>query len=157
MKGIIVFAALLCFSCAAHPCDTQEPESSVDDIVFNNVTSDSLPLDQQLMALYECRHVFAMIIDSSDWTPMHLVSGRQPSPPVDHAGKPVSGTVLIGFILDKKGVPSDPVVLKSDDKRLDEIALHHVTTLRFEPAKFKGKVVNSLGVQVYQFKAELSH
>ena len=104
------------------------------------------------MALYECKYAFAMLLAPNGYESMHLISGGMPKTPVGVDGKSVTGIVLVGFILEANGSPSDPVILRSADDRLAKIALDDVITLKFRPSRFNGKVVRALGVQVYEFK-----
>jgi hypothetical protein len=150
MHRLFALFLVVALSSEVLACETT-PARSVEDVVFNRVTPETAELDQRLQAMYGCKYVFAMLLDSKGYEPMRLTSGAMPETPTDAGGNAVTGIVLIGFILDTTGFPSDPVVLKSADERLSEIALSHVVRLRFQPSKLNGKVVRSLGVQVYDF------
>jgi hypothetical protein len=150
MLRLFLFLAVA-FSSEVLACESR-PASAVEDVVFNRVVAETAELDQELQTMYGCKYVFAMLLDSSGYEPMRLTSGAMPETPTDAEGHPVAGVVLIGFILETTGIPSDPVVLKSGDERLARIALGHVVKLRFQPSKLNGKAIRSLGVQVYGFK-----
>jgi hypothetical protein len=134
------------------PACENKQKHSVEDVVFNHVTPETIEIDRQLQASYECKYVFAMLLDSTGYEPMHLLSGTMPDTPTDAQGNRIAGVVLIGFVLQTIGTPSDPVVLKSDDERLAKIALEHVVGLKFRAARFKGRAVRALGLQVYGFE-----
>ncbi len=148
-----VFAALLAAQLApASACENTPPEQSVEDVVFNHITSQTAAMDEKLQGLYGCKYAFAMVFDSTAYESMRLISGKQPPTPTDGGGKPIMGVVLIGFVLNVDGTPSDPVVVQSENDALSKVALEHVLGLRFQPAKYKSRVVRSLGVQAYIFK-----
>jgi hypothetical protein len=151
MRCVWVLALLLA-SGGAFACGKPTKEPSVEDVVFNNITPQTMQLDQELQGKYGCKYAFAMLFSSEGYTPMRLVSGSQPPTPTDAAGAPITGTVLVGFVLNTDGVPVDPVLLKSEDERLAKVALEHVAGLRYSPSQFKARPVRSLGIQVYQFK-----
>jgi hypothetical protein len=130
----------------------KETKPPVNDVVFDLIEPESAELDNQLRAMYECKYAFAMLLSPKGYERMHRISGAMPETPAGADGKPIAGIVLVGFILEADGTPSDPVILKSADERLSKIALGHVTTLKYQPSKFNGKVVRALGVQVYEFK-----
>ena len=133
-------------------CESTPPNQSVDDVVFNHITAQTAAMDEKLQSLYDCKYVFAMVFESSDYESMRLISGKMPLTPTNDEGKPLTGMVLIGFVLNTDGVPSDPVVVQSESDELSKIALEHVLGIRFQPAKYKSRVVRSLGVQAYIFK-----
>ncbi|WP_342315547.1 energy transducer TonB [Lysobacter sp. FW306-1B-D06B] len=145
------FCMLLAWPGCVLACEKQS-QPSVDDVVFNRVTPETSRLDMELQERYGCKYPFAMIFSSAGYQPMSLLAGAQPATPNDESGSPVTGTVLIGFVLNADGTPIDPLVLKSDDDRLSKLAMDHVTTLRYRPAQFNSRTVRSLGIQVYQFK-----
>ena len=152
MARLLVLLSLLFASGVTLACDKPAKEPSVDDVVFNNISPQTMELDQEVQSRYGCKYPFAMLFSSDGYTPMKLVSGSQPATPTDATGAPITGTVLVGFVLNMDGVPVDPVVLKSQDDRLATIAMDHVVRLRYTPSQFNGRTVRSLGVQVYQFK-----
>ena len=151
MKRLWVLILVLA-SGAAFACDKSAKEPSVEDVVFNNISPQTMELDQELQSKYGCKYPFAIIFSSEGYEPMSLVGGSQPPTPTDDAGAPITGEVLIGFVLNTDGTPVDPVVLRSQDERLAKIAAEHVTGLRYKPSQFKSRPVRSLGIQVYQFK-----
>jgi hypothetical protein len=121
-------------------------------VVFNNISPQTMELDQELQGKYGCKYAFAMLFGSEGYTPMKLVSGSQPPTPADADGAPITGTVMVGFVLNTDGAPVDPVVLKSAHDRLAKIAVVHVLSLRYSPSQFNARPVRSLGIQVYQFE-----
>jgi Gram-negative bacterial TonB protein C-terminal len=151
MKRLWILVLILA-SGSALACAKPAKDSAAEDVVFNNISPQTMELDQELQGKYGCKYAFAMLFSSEGYTPMKLVSGSQPPTPADAAGEPITGAVLVGFVLNTDGVPVDPVVLKSTDDRLAKIALEHVGGLRYSPSQFKARPVRSLGIQVYQFK-----
>ena len=66
---------------------------------------------------------------------------RQVEPDHPKQGFRVTGTVLIGLIVNSKGEPDDIKVLKSLDKEIDQSAVDAVKQWRFSPAMKDGKAV----------------
>jgi hypothetical protein len=132
--------------------DSPKAQPSVGDVVFNRISPESVALDRKLQEMYGCKYPFAMIFSSAGYDPMRLLSGSQPATPKDESGVPITGRVLVGFVLNTDGSPVDPVVLESGDERLSKLALEHVVGLKYQSARFKSRPVRALGVQVYQFK-----
>src|SRR5882757_8744223 len=126
-------------------------KTSIDDVVFDLIDSNTADLDNQLRTMYDCKYAFEMLLGSKGYERMHLISGAMPATPVGTDGKSIAGIVLVGFILEADGSPSDPVILRTVDERLSKIALGSVMTLKYQPWRFNGKVVRALGVQVYEF------
>ena len=143
---------LLGWSGLSVACDKPAAQASVGDVVFNHISPESAPLDHKLQEIYGCKYAFAMIFSSAGYEPGQLLAGSQPVTPTDETGTPITGAVLVGFVLDTDGSPVDPVVLESGDSRLSQLALAHVVGLKFKPAHFNSRLVRSLAVQVYQFE-----
>ena len=148
----LLFLTLLLAPNLAFSCEQPVAEPGVEDVVFNNISPQTMELDQELQERYGCKYPFAMLFSSEGFVPMRLLSGTQPATPTDESGAPITGMVLIGFVLNTDGVPVDPVVLRRPDDRLAKIAVEHVNGLRFSPSQFKTRPVRSLGIQVYEFK-----
>lgn len=53
----------------------------------------------------------------------------------------IEGAVLIKFVVDENGVPTEPKVVRSLDKGLDENAIEALKQWRFKPALKGGKPV----------------
>ena len=51
----------------------------------------------------------------------------------------IEGAVLIQMVIDENGVPTEPKVVRSLDKGLDEKALEAVKQWRFKPGLREGK------------------
>ena len=56
-------------------------------------------------------------------------------------GVRIVGSVLIGLVVDSKGLPQDPRVIKSLEKDVDLSAVEAVKQWRFAPARKDGKAV----------------
>lgn len=133
-------------------CDKSTAQASVEDVVFNHISPESAPLDHKLQEMYGCKYAFAMMFTSAGYEPGRLLAGSQPATPTDATGTPITGVVLVGFVLNTDGSPIDPVLLESGDARLSKLALENVVSLKYQPAHFNSRLVRSLAVQVYQFK-----
>ena len=74
-------------------------------------------------------------------TPPKVV--HQVNPKADSGGKGfrISGTVLIGLIVNSRGIPVNVHVVKSIDKEIDQTAVEAVQEWRFDPARRDGKPV----------------
>ena len=117
----LVAAVLIGFSVPAVALDVP----SAEDAVYINVTPETMP--------------------------MKLIAGEMPPTPADADGKPITGRVLVGFVLNVDGTLQAPVVLQSADERLSEVAKAHVLELSFLPAKFDSRVVRAIGAHAYDF------
>jgi TonB family protein len=67
---------------------------------------------------------------------------KQDQPVVPGNVKGISGKVFVGFIVDARGRVIAPRVIKSDNERLDEIALDCVFGWEFKPAQKEGTNVS---------------
>jgi periplasmic protein TonB len=54
----------------------------------------------------------------------------------------IEGAVLIQLVIDENGIPTEPKVVRSLDKGLDEKAIEAVKKWRFKPALKDGKPVS---------------
>ena len=143
----LVAAFLIGFSVPAVALDVQ----SAEDAVYINVTPETMELDEALQAAYRGRYDLEVVSESPAYEPMKLIAGEMPPTPADADGKPITGRVLVGFVLNVDGTLQDPVVLQSADERLSEVAKAHVLELSFLPAKFDSKVVRAIGAHAYDF------
>jgi TonB family protein len=73
-------------------------------------------------------------------TPPRVVKQVNPRYSTDHGVRAV-GSVIIALVVNSKGLPQDPHVVKGIDKDLDESAVEAVKEWRFAPAQKNGKAV----------------
>lgn len=66
---------------------------------------------------------------------------RQVEPEYPKQGFRITGTVLIGLIVNAKGEPENVHVARTLDKDVDQAAIEAVRQWRFEPATKEGKAV----------------
>ena len=66
----------------------------------------------------------------------------QPEYTDDARNSKIEGAVLIKFVVDENGVPTEPKVVRSLDKGLDEKAIEALMQWRFKPAIKDGKPVS---------------
>jgi TonB family protein len=66
---------------------------------------------------------------------------KQTTPETPHKGFRISGAVLISLIVNSKGEPKEPRVVKSLEKDVDQSAMNAVLQWQFAPAMQDGKPV----------------
>ncbi|HEV7609162.1 MAG TPA: hypothetical protein VGO61_17600 [Steroidobacteraceae bacterium] len=80
-----------------------------------------------------------------------LLAGRAPEAPVDEAGKPVHGYVLVAHVIDAAGVVAENRPMLYTDERLLAAVLAATKTWRLEPAKLDGAPVAEVAWQQFDF------
>jgi TonB family protein len=73
--------------------------------------------------------------------PPHIVSKKEPKYDGESRKERVQGTVLIWVIIDTRGMPSEVLVARSLNRKLDEAAIKAVRQWRFAPGTLNGKPV----------------
>lgn len=86
----LAFLLLIALSSEVLACENKL-RPSIDDVVFDLVDPDTVELDNQLRAKYQCKYAFAMLLASNGYERMHLISRSPPGTTVDAANQPVYG------------------------------------------------------------------
>jgi len=73
-------------------------------------------------------------------TPPRIIKQVNPQYP-NNRGVRAEGSVIIALVVNSKGLPQAPHILRSLDKDLDQSALDAVQQWRFAPAQKDGKAV----------------
>jgi TonB family protein len=63
--------------------------------------------------------------------------------PADLIGRGIAGEVLVGFVVDTRGVPLDPFIFRSTRREFEAPAIAAVQEWRFKPGTLDGKPVNT--------------
>ena len=158
---VLVSALLLLFAAISpsFACDRTSGTNSGDETteamlartVFNRITPESMEIDAAAKKAYGCRYIFADVFGGLERA--EPTSGRLPEPPIDSDGKPITGRVLVAYIITVDGLAKDPVVIESTDPRLTSVALAAMQGWRFKPANFNGRPVATLAAQEFQLTA----
>ena len=75
--------------------------------------------------------------------PPQVIHQIQPIYPADLVGRGITGEVLVGFVVDTRGVPVDAFILRSTRREFDAPAIAAVQEWRFKPATVDGRPVNT--------------
>ena len=76
-----------------------------------------------------------------DVLPPVLLKSVEPKYPRNQFGKAESGKVIVKIIVDRKGRPREPLIVRSGGDDLDKSAVEAVRHYRFKPATDKGQPV----------------
>lgn len=144
----LLFSALGVVSAVAQQPSTPASKPTI----YNHVTKEGGPHDQAVKDAYAPKFTIVDIADSSAYTRPKPTAGSLPKEARDEAGSSVSGYVLIAYIVTIDGRATEPVVLKSTDKRLDSTALKAMEAWRFQPARLNGKPISTTAAQEFHFK-----
>lgn len=122
-------------------------------LVYNRTSKETEQIDRQVdLALAAKYHVIDLPEDS-DYTPPRIVTGSLPTEALTKDGQSLDGYVLVAYIITADGHTSSPMVLKSTNEQINEIALNAVNGWSFTPAKYKGQLVSTTAAQEFTFKA----
>jgi TonB family protein len=124
-------------------------------VVYNHIAGAATDMDRLAHQTYETD--FKVVdIRSQDgaYSPPTLKMAPQPKAPGDISGKPITGTVVVFFIVTAEGKVAKPVIINSTDRRLNLRVLETLAQWTFEPAQLNGKSVASIGGQEFKIGAE---
>jgi hypothetical protein len=117
--------------------------------VFNRISPESLEIDAAAKKAYDCRYIFADVFGGLESA--KPTAGGLPKAPIGSDGQPMTGKVVIAYIISVDGLAKDPVVIESTDPQLATVALAAMQGWRFQPASFNGRSVASLAAQEFPF------
>ena len=143
MKAHCVFLVLIASTLWAHAEDKP--------VAYDHITKDGAAIDQQVFAALARNYNIKPIEDSPAYIPSKAISGTLPSSAKSASGEPMTGYVLVAFVVSARGHAVDPVVLKTTDPRLNSIALKSMADWKFNPAQLNGVPIATTAAQEFNF------
>jgi Gram-negative bacterial TonB protein C-terminal len=123
-------------------------------VVYNNVDGDgSAELDRGIKGAYSERFTIVDTGRSRGFAEPDATQGTLPTSATGEAGQPLAGYVLVAYIVSAGGFVTDPVVLKTTDARLSEVAIAAMSHWRFTPGRLNGDAVATTAAQEFNFGA----
>jgi hypothetical protein len=127
-------------------------EAPAKPVVYNNLDGDgSAELDRAIKAAYSARFTIVDTGSSSGFAEPNPTQGSLPTTAATESGEPLAGYVLAAYIVNADGLVSDPVILKTTDARLSEVAIAAMSHWRFTPGRLNGKAVATTAAQEFNF------
>jgi len=148
MKPILI-ALCLCPLLAPAQSAFREPARQT---IYNPISPDGAKLDAAINGEWSKKFAFVDLRDATGYTPPKPVSGTLPSKAATESGERLSGYVLVAYIIADDGKAVEPVILKSDDDRLDRVALKAIEGWKFEPAKLRDLAIATTAAQEFHFQ-----
>ncbi len=123
-------------------------------VVYNHITESGAALDRVVHRTYEAEF---KVVDFRDqdgvYFPPQLKYGFPPKAPADSRGVPITGKVVVIFIITKEGRVVKPVIIQSTDRRLNPRVLEALDQWAFEPARVNGRDVSTTGGEEFDIRA----
>jgi hypothetical protein len=127
-------------------------ETPAKPIVYNNVDGDgSAELDRDIKGAYSAKFTIVDTGHSMGFAEPDATQGSLPTTANGEAGQPLAGYVLVSYIVNAGGFVTDPVILKTTDVRLSEVAIAAMSHWRFTPGRLKGEPVATTAAQEFTF------
>jgi TonB family protein len=115
-------------------------------VVYNHITAADSPLDRLAHRQYD---VDFKVVDFRDqdgaYSPPEVKYDPRPKTPPDNYGTPITGKVVVFFIITAEGQVVKPVIVSSTDRRLNQEVLGALAQWTFEPARVNGQAVAVVG------------
>ncbi len=121
-------------------------------VVYNLVTAPGDEVDRLLHQIYDPTfHVVDILNGQGTFVPPAVTDAPPPEMPED-AGISIGGEVIVFFIISAAGEPTNPVIVRSSDGRLDAAVLAALAQWVFKPARVNGEKVASTAGQRFFFQ-----
>lgn len=120
--------------------------------LYNHISDRVTELDTQVNSALSPKFTLVDVRDADGYTKPEVAAGHLPRLAQTEAGVPLGGYVLVAYVVTVEGKVTDPIVLKSADKRLNAIAIKAMEGWRFEPAKLKDQAVAIAAAQEFFFE-----
>ena len=148
LLGAMVMAACALISYRLPQASAQmTPEKPV---VYNHVTAADSDMDRLAHQQYDLEF---KVVDFRDqdgaYSPPELKYNPRPKAPADKYGTPITGKVVVFFIITAEGQVVKPVIITSTDRRLNQEVLDALAQWTFEPARVNGQAVAAIGGQEF--------
>jgi TonB family protein len=121
---------------------------------YNHVAKDDKPeLVREVKDALVPHYAITDVQDSDGFIQPKIKAGSLPRVARDKDGKFLGGYVLVAYVINAEGNVEHPVVVKSDDKRLDDFAIKATSEWKFDPATLKGAAISDVAGQEFNFEA----
>ena len=121
-------------------------------VVYNDMEGDEgAVLDRQIKGAYGAKYTIVDTNPSVGYSGPNPVAGEMPKAPTIASGRLLGGYVLIVYIVSAQGLVTDPVVITSSDRRLQDAALAAMAAWRFTPGTIRGSAVATTAAQEFNF------
>lgn len=141
--------ALLAAAALAGPAAGQAPARPP---VYNNLDGDrDLELDRVIKQAYGPRYTVVDTGAAQGYAGPVATRGELPSQASDGQGHLLIGYVVVIYLVTAEGRVGEPVVVRSNDARLNRVALEAMAQWRFTPATLGGAPVASTAAQEFSF------
>ncbi len=115
-------------------------------VVYNHIAGAATDMDQLAHETYETEFTVVDVLDQGGaYSPPGLKYNPPPKAPAGISGAPITGKVLVFFIITAEGQVVKPVIISSSDRRLNREVLQTLAQWTFEPAKLNGRNVAAIG------------
>jgi len=144
----MVMAACVLMSCRLPQASAQAPPEK--PVVYNHITGTGTDMDRLAHQAYDAEF---KVVDFSGqdgaYSPPELKYNFRPKSPADKYGTPITGKVVVFFIVTAEGRVVKPVIITSTDRRLNPEVLDALAQWAFEPARVNGRAVAAIGGQEF--------
>jgi len=141
--------ALLAGAALAAAAAGQTPPSAA---VYNNLDGDrDLELDRVIKQAYGPRYAVVDTGAAQGYVGPVATRGELPNQATDGPGRALIGYVVVIYLVTAEGRVGEPVVVRSNDARLNQVALDAMAQWRFRPATLGGAPVASTAAQEFTF------
>jgi TonB family protein len=115
-------------------------------VVYNHITAADSVLDRLAHQQYDPEFKVVDFRDADGaYSPPELKYDPRPKTPADNYGTPITGKVVVFFIITAEGRVVKPVIISSTDRRLNQEVLDVLARWTFEPARVNGQAVAVIG------------
>jgi len=124
--------------------------------IYNRVMAETAELDRQVGVLYSPKFTIVEIRDAKQYVGPKPIAGGLPSTALNKSGQQLSGNVLVAYIVTTEGRAIEPLILKTTDERLNNVATKAMDQWRLEPATLNGVAIAALAAQEFNFEIEVA-
>ena len=121
--------------------------------VYNPTTEEHVDRGRQLAELFSARFTVVDIRNDTDYVPPKPVVGGLPRTAASKTGEPLSGYVLVAYIITPEGRATEPHIMKTTDERLNGVAINAMNDWRFVAANLKNVPIPTTAAQEFNFIA----
>jgi hypothetical protein len=144
-----LLAALLALGLGGTAAEAAEPDHPT---VYNNLDGDrDLALDRVIKEAYGRRYTITDTSGGQGFVGPAATRGDLPTTATDGHGGALAGYVVVIYLITADGRVAEPVVVRSNDQRLSQVALNAMAQWHFQPATLGGTPVASTAAQEFNF------
>ena len=142
-------AAVVLAACAMLPYRLPQASAQTPPekpVVYNHITVADSAMDRLAHQHYDAEF---KVVDFRDhdgvYDPPNVKYDPRPKTPADKYGTPITGKVVVFFIITPEGQVTKPTIIASTDPRLNPEVLEALAQWTFEPARVNGRAVAVIG------------